>query len=353
MPQSLFENLDVGVLVPSIGVFGGVRRFIEIGNELVNRGHRYVLYHPTGEPPNWLPFSGETKPLSELDRSRHQVLICNDPPLLEKFEKASAELKLFYFVLENIKNERRIARHRGWHLLANSTGMHDRLRRKYRVPVHKVIGGIDLDTFCPRPAGARGKPDRTDLDHYRILTFGRLSRQKKGVPIVVSAVRAVARSRPVITGKPVKLVVFDALGRGHEQDPRTGIESLARSVPVEFHLDLPQSDLASLYRSCDLFVNAEKRAGWANTVAEAMACGLPVVCTRSGTRDLAAHGTTAWVVRWRHQFFVSRAIRTLYRDPALGGRLSGGALERVRRFSWPHVVDQLEDVIRRQLASSG
>ena len=51
MNPSTNDKLDIGVLLPGVGVFGGVRRFIEIGNELVRRGHRYTLYHPTGEPP--------------------------------------------------------------------------------------------------------------------------------------------------------------------------------------------------------------------------------------------------------------------------------------------------------------
>jgi glycosyltransferase involved in cell wall biosynthesis len=363
MSKTLFESLDIGALVPSIGVFGGVRRFIEIGNELVRRGHRYVLYHPTGEQPDWLPFKGETKPLSALDDSRHQVLICNDPPLLDRFEKARADVKLFYFALENIKNERSIAGHSGWHILANSTGLCRRLRRKYRITVHPVIGGINLDTFKPRPEGLltsamqdKIKGERKD-DFFRVLTFGRLSRSKKGVPIVLAAVKSFARTvGGGLTGsaraRPVKLVLFDSLGSWNDRDPRDEIARMTGSLPHEFHLNPSQTELAALYSSCDLFVSAEKRAGWANTVAEAMACGLPVVCTRSGAVDIAAHRDTAWVVRWRHRFFVQRGLRALHEDPGLARTLSGNALERIRRYSWPHVGDQLEDVIRRSLGAN-
>ena len=58
--------------------------------------------------------------------------------------------------------------------------------------------------------------------------------------------------------------------------------ALRTRLPCEFHLNLAQADLAALYTTCDLFVSAEKRAGWNNTVAEAMACGVPVVCTPAG-----------------------------------------------------------------------
>ncbi len=337
-------TIDYGVLVPSVGVFGGVRRFIEIGNELVRRGHRYTLYSPTGESPAWLDFDGEAKPLTALPDARHQVLICNDPYVIADFENADADLKLFYFALENIKNERRIARHPEWTILANSSGLCDYIWRRHHVRAEKAVGGINLETFKPR-AG-----DKAVDDYYRVLVFGRLSRKKKGVPIVVTAVESVARSFAKNAGnRPIKLVLFDHLGEGNTDDPRKDFRS---SLPFEFHLNLSQADLAALYASCDLFVSAEKRAGWANTVAESMACGLPVVCTRSGTKDLAIHRETAWVA-WRLGFFVRRGAKALYTDPALAARLRDNALERIERFSWPRVVDQLEDVVRKRLAARG
>jgi glycosyltransferase involved in cell wall biosynthesis len=342
MTRATPEHLDVAALLPGVGVFGGVRRFIEIGNEMARRGHRFTLYHPEGNPPAWLPFAGETRPTSALQSSRHQIVMCNDPSALADFENARADLKLFYFVLENIRGERAIARHPGWTILANSSGMRDRLRRRYGVPVESVIGGINLDVFKPR------SDNRGDVADYRVLAFGRVSRRKKGVPIVVRAVEDFdrSRSRESRSRRPLKLVLFDHVGPGNERDPRNEIRC---RVPWEFHLNLAQADLATLYSTCDAFVSAEKRAGWANTVAEALACGLPVVCTRSGTRDIALHLETAWVARWRHRYFLKQGLRALDADPGLARRLSQSAVEHMRRFSWPRVVDQLEDVVGRKL----
>lgn len=338
MPNHSNNDLDFAVLLPGLGVFGGVRRFLEIGNELVRRGHRYTIYHPGGARPDWIEFEGAVKPLSDLAQARHQIAICNDPPLLADFEKMRADLKLFYFVLENIRGEKSIARHPGWSAVANSTGMANRLWRRYRVQAARVVGGINLEMFRPLPpAGPRG-------DEYRILTLGRVSRRKKGVPIVVGAAESLVRplARP---GVRPKLVLFDHVGPGNERDPRDGFRC---AVPHEFHINVPQDDLARLYSSCDVFVSAEKRAGWANTVAEAMACGVPVVCTRSGALDLAVHRKTAWVVR-RHRWFVRRGLRALRNDPGLAGRLRDRALEHVRDFSWENVVDQLLAVVRERL----
>lgn len=335
-------RLEYGVLLPGVGVFGGVRRFIEIGNELVRRGHRYVIYHPSGEPPDWLPYAGEARPSSSLDQARHDVLICNDPPLLPAFERATARLKLFYFALEGIPGERRIARHPGWVMVANSSGMAAYLRWRHGVRAEKAIGGIDPGTFHPpqEPRGSR--------DGMRVLAFGRASRRRKGAAVAVRAVERFAGSLARRGGPSVTMVLFDHVGTGNERDPRDEIRS---TLPVEFVVNPAQRELAALYGGCDFFVSAEKRAGWSNTVAEAMACGTPVVCTRSGTRDLAIHLESAWVTRWRHPFSLARGLDALHRDPATTQRLSAAALTRVRGFAWPHVTDQLEEIVRHRLAA--
>src|SRR5262245_48534200 len=107
------RRYDFGALLPGIGVFGGVRRFLSLGNELVRRGHRFVLYHPSGEAPDWMPFAGKTRPLAALASARHDVLLCGEPALLDAFESARAALKLFYCVLEKMPHERDIVRKTG------------------------------------------------------------------------------------------------------------------------------------------------------------------------------------------------------------------------------------------------
>jgi glycosyltransferase involved in cell wall biosynthesis len=335
--QPASRQLDFGALLPGLGVFGGVRRFIEIGNEMVRRGHRFVIYHPQGTPPAWLPFLGETRPTASLAGTRHQVLICNNPPQLGEFDKANADLKLFYFALEGIPGERSIARHAGWVIAVNSSGLQQRLRRRYGVDAEKAIGGIDLATFQP-PASprARGGP-------YRVLVFGRTSRRRKGTALAIRAVESLARS---LGPEQVQLVLFDHVESGTEPEPRAHA-----SLDVEYHVNPSQPALAALYASGDVFVSAERRAGWSNTVAEAMACGVPVVCTRSGTLDIAVHKESAWVARWRHPWFLSRGLGALHDDPAMAARLRATALGRIGDFTWARVADQVEEIVRRRLAS--
>jgi glycosyltransferase involved in cell wall biosynthesis len=104
--------------------------------------------------------------------------------------------------------------------------------------------------------------------------------------------------------------------------------------------------MAWLFSRADVFVSAEQRAGWSNTTAEAMACGLPVVCTPSGTRDFAFNGRTALVVSRPWAFLLRRQVRKLLRDEALRRRLAGAGREKIMEFTWDFLAARLEGIFR-------
>jgi glycosyltransferase involved in cell wall biosynthesis len=104
--------------------------------------------------------------------------------------------------------------------------------------------------------------------------------------------------------------------------------------------------MAWLFGQADAFVSAEKRAGWANTAAEAMACRLPVVCTGSGGRDFAINGETALVIPFRRPYFIARALHRLIEDKALAARLADAGHKKIGEFTWPNLVSRLEGYFR-------
>jgi glycosyltransferase involved in cell wall biosynthesis len=328
--------MKIAALLPHVEVFGGVRRYLEIGNELVKRGHTFVLFTPKGERPQWLEFVGAIKPFDAMEGESYDIGLCSEYSILSYYERLKTKAKFFYFLLEGHEKEKEAVR-KNYYFLGNSEGICRGLERKYGIRCFRAPGGINPEIFYPVEKDTP-TPSKTAEDEFKILCYGRIYKKRKGVRKVIKAVEKLHRKFPHL-----RLIFFDSLVGEDRLDPRTLLKT---SVPHEFHLNLPQSRIAWLFSQADLFVGAERRAGWANTAAEAMACRLPVVCTPSGTRDFAFHGRTALVVPYAHPYFLRRQIKRLILDKDLRSRLAQAGYEKIREFTWEALAARLEEIFR-------
>lgn len=319
--------MKIAALLPHVEVFGGVRRYLELGNEFRRLGHEFVLFHPSGRAPDWLPFRGETRPLGALAADRFDVGLCSEYSLLDAFHALRAKVKYFYFVLSGHKLERRAARG-PWLFLANSQGLCRRLRRKYGIECFKAAGGVNPDIFHPLTLdGTRAEGE------IRVMAYGRIYKKRKGVRRAVKALEGLSRRYPGL-----KLILFDTPVGMERRDPRT---MLRTSLAHEFHLSLPQERMSWLYSQGDIFLSAERRAGWSNTTAEAMACRLAVVCTPSGTEDFAHDEKTALVAPLPLPCLLRRRVERLVRDPGLRRRLAEAGYRKIQEFTWGALAERL------------
>jgi len=325
--------MKIAAILPHVEIFGGVRRYLEIGNELTERGHAFVLFHPQGTKPDWLDFKGSTKPFSSLGEENFDIGLCSEYSVLPYFDKLKARIKFFYFVLEGHKQEKEVAR-RSYIFLGNSEGMCHRLEKKYKIFCYRLPGGVNPRIFYP----VKKEEKR---DEFRILCYGRIYRRRKRIQCVIRAVEGLYKEFPQL-----RLIFFDSLVGAERKDPRPLIRT---RVPHEFHLNLPQSRMAWLYSQADIFVSGETRAGWSNTAAEAMACKVPVVCTHSGTRDFAFHNKTALLVPLPFPFLLRRQICRLIKDENLRRRLAEAGYKKIQEFSWSALVDRLEKIFKEKI----
>ena len=323
--------LRIAVALPHFGVYGGIRRFLELGRVWVARGHVVALMTPggRGQPTPWLPFEGRLEDLSALRAEPWDAVLSPDPALFQTLETRGA-LRVFYAVLEKAPDLITACR-RADLVLANSKGMLRHLSQR-GVQAAEAVGGVNLSFFRPDDPDPRHLRARTGAP-VQVLVYGRLSRPRKGSRIAVRAIESAARSTRI----PLELTLFDSL------PPNGPGEPLGRSVAVPHRWDFhpSQEELRALYANADLFVSAERRAGWSNTAAEAMACGVAVVCTRSGTEDFALDGVTA-SVGWPWAWALSRRIAPLLRDPSTRAALAAAGRQRIRAFSWERTADRIE-----------
>jgi glycosyltransferase involved in cell wall biosynthesis len=317
--------MRIATFLPHVGVFGGVRRFLELGNAWSASGHEVTLYHPEGVAPGWLPYRGRVAQLEAAASESSDLAFCADRYTFDAFAGHRAGTHVYYAVAHDDPGVGRAATTPGMRLAANSGELRSRIARTTGRAVLDGIGGISTRQFHPdpsqRPAGA-----------IRVLLNGRRSRPKKGTDLVLRALDGIRSTAPL------EIVLFDSISEQNRQDPRDGARLPAGA---RFVLGPTQDELVTLYQSAHVFVAAERKAGWCNTALEAMACGAAVICTDSGTTDFARDGENALRVRWRHPLFFRRAIRRLLADDALRDRIAAAGPPTAARWTWEMLAAKL------------
>src|ERR1051325_6961311 len=82
--------MRIGLFLPHVAVFGGVRRYLELGNEWTALGHRVTLFHPEGAPPAWRPSAGATAPLAAAAGSESDLAVTGDAATYAAFRAHAA-----------------------------------------------------------------------------------------------------------------------------------------------------------------------------------------------------------------------------------------------------------------------
>jgi phosphatidyl-myo-inositol alpha-mannosyltransferase len=171
--------------------------------------------------------------------------------------------------------------------------------------------------------------DAPPIERYRdgrvnILFLGRLE-ARKGAMTLLQAYAELCRSGP-----PVRLMFA---GGGPE---RTALERFVRDRGVAniiFLGRIEQADVASCYATCDIFCAPSLYAeGFGIVLAEAMACGKPIVAAANAGYRTVLHGEAANFLAASADAEALRAkLEALIADPALRQRLGAwGRIEAAR-----------------------
>ncbi|MBI4263337.1 MAG: glycosyltransferase family 4 protein [Acidobacteria bacterium] len=107
-------------------------------------------------------------------------------------------------------------------------------------------------------------------------------------------------------------------------------------------------ELAALYANCHLFVYPSLHEGFGLPLVEAMACGAPVIASRSSSIPEVAGGA-ALLVDPRRTASLASALRRVDHDPVLRQDLRLRARARARSFSWTRAADATLAVYAREL----
>jgi len=312
-------------VLPTIQCYGGVRRYLEIGNELTRRGHDFTLFVDDlkGDAkdcqPSWFNcFFDIYGPnwVSDKNVGKFDVTIMSEH-CFHLFIKIPAPIRVYYSIRDDI-DENAIAICDV--VAANSTRQMIRMKSINQKPVD-WIGGINLQQFQPINIKKVSPP--------QVIFHGKWSAEK-GVGYAYHGIELAAKERDLIC---------TPFGDKERVTLRCDCDS-----SKYFHF--PQNKLAKMYSESTITVEvAIDKAGWGNVAIESMACGTPVVCTSVSTEDFAVDGETALVVPIRDAEAVGKAIVKLLDDEKLREKLTTNAMKKIEQFSWENVVNKIEETL--------
>jgi glycosyltransferase involved in cell wall biosynthesis len=166
-------------------------------------------------------------------------------------------------------------------------------------PIRVIHNGVDTEVFKPTAPSGAVSPSKI----VRLLFVGNLIR-RKGADLLPRIMRE--------------------LGCGYGLSYVAGLRPTPGFDQPNMHLRVVKSlnELVNLYNACDVFVFPSRLEGFGYAVAEAMACGKPVVCTNgSSLPELVVEGRGGFLCEQDNVEQFAEEIRRLGSDGDLRSRM--------------------------------
>ena len=211
--------------------------------------------------------------------------------------------------------------------------------------------GIDLKKFN---AGYVNKEQKrkeigVSADDFVLLSVGELIPRKNHEVVI----RALSVLKQLDRLNHIEYVIC---GRGsYEADLRKLAEGL--DVADHVHFLGYRNDISEICNCADLFVFMSHQEGLPVALMEAMACGLPAVCSNiRGNTDLIEDGVTGLLANNTPEE-VAQSISKMKSDTALRNRVASAALQKIKQFDLSSVEDEMSKIygggVRNHLVLQG
>jgi glycosyltransferase involved in cell wall biosynthesis len=125
-----------------------------------------------------------------------------------------------------------------------------------------------------------------------------------------------------------------------------GIPDSGWGAAIDFPGWIGQEDLPAVYSLADVYLYPSNLEAFPIPVTEAMACGVPVVTSRTnGLLEIAGEG--AILVNPHDPADIARGVREVLHDPGRASRVVAAGLARVKQYSWERCARETLAVLER------
>lgn len=198
--------------------------------------------------------------------------------------------------------------------------------------------GIDLKKFNVGYVNKEQKRKEIGVsaDDFVLLSVGELIPRKNHEVVI----RALSVLKQLDKLNHIEYVIC---GRGAYE---TDLKKLAEGLDVADHVHFLgyRNDISEICNCADLFVSMSHQEGLPVALMEAMACGLPAVCSNiRGNTDLIEDGVTGLLANNTPEE-VAQSISKMKSDTALRNRVASAALQKIKQFDLSSVEDEMSKI---------
>ena len=200
-----------------------------------------------------------------------------------------------------------------------------------------IPNGIDTSIFFPST-----ERDKND-NEFRLITVSRLIK-RKGIQYVLKALSDIKDNSIGLT----------IIGEGnYENELRKMGKNLGLTGSVAFLGFRERDKIASYLRESDVFILSSLAEAFGNVIAEAMACGLPIIgANEGGIPDLVSK-ENGILVQPGNIEQIKSAITTMKNDKEMRIRMGKINAEKiVQKYCWEKIALAYNDVYKRSLNGS-
>lgn len=192
--------------------------------------------------------------------------------------------------------------------------------------VRAVYCGVS-ERFCPP------EPRTPNTEHRTILYVGRIDPYKNLTTLIKAFAEALE-----ISPFPISLTVAGS------PDPRyPEVVRLVAELGIERAVNwtgyLSDEELISAYQHADLLVHPSRYEGFGLQVVEAMACGVPVICSNTGSLPEVAGNAAIRLDPDDIRGFAEK-IREVLANRALAEEMSEKGIRQAAKFTWSRTAQE-------------
>lgn len=195
-----------------------------------------------------------------------------------------------------------------------------------------ITNGINKKEFFAK-IFSKYQGDKMQRKEFTVICGSRVT-PRKGFSFIIEAINLLKKN-----GIRVNLEI---IGNGNEKnDLEKMVDNLGLRDQVRFLGIVEHSRLPKYYQRANVYVSASFNEGMSNTMLEALACGLPIIATKTGgTNEMVKEGKNGFTIEMKSAKDIAEKIKIILNDSDLEKKMSKKSRYLAENMCWEKIAEE-------------